>query len=133
MAARARTSWLPRRRWTRVLLAVIALPVFVAAGVAGYYYGRLSLVVQARLAGERVRVIPRVYGRPLTLRVGQTLSDVEGAQRLVHLRRHGMRGFRYNSLHCRQSKTGCKAANEKVFFAAGRSPSPSPPRIPSAP
>ena len=35
------------------------------AGVAGYYYGRLSLVVEARLAGERVRVIPRVYGRPL--------------------------------------------------------------------
>ncbi len=85
MAARARTSWLPRRRWTRVLLAAVALPVFVASGMAGYYYGRLSLVVQARLAGERVRVIPRVYGRPLTLRVGQTLSDVEVAQRLNDL------------------------------------------------
>ena len=32
-----------------------------------------------------------------------------------------MRGFRYNSVHCRQSKTGCKAANAKVFFVAGRS------------
>jgi penicillin-binding protein 1B len=78
-------SWLPQRPWARVLLAVVALPVFAASGVAGYYYGRLSLVVQARLAGERVRVIPRVYGRPLALRVGQTLSDVDVTQRLNDL------------------------------------------------
>jgi penicillin-binding protein 1B len=82
---RAPHAWLPQRRWARVLLAVVALPVFTAAGVAGYYYGRLSLVVEARLAGERVRVIPRVYGRPLTLHVGQTLSDVDVAQRLNDL------------------------------------------------
>ena len=35
-----------------------------------------------------------------------------------------MRGFRYNSLHCRQSKTGCKAANAKVFLPTGRLPPP---------
>ena len=84
-ARRTTSSWLPKRRWARVLLVAIALPVFAASGVAGYYYGRLSLVVQARLAGERVRVIPRVYGRPLTLHVGQTLSDVDVAQRLNDL------------------------------------------------
>ena len=61
--------WLPRRRWTRVLAAAIATPVFVASGIAGYYYGQFSLLVEARLQGERVRTIPRVYGRPLTLRV----------------------------------------------------------------
>ena len=61
------------------------LPVFALAAVAGYYYGRLSLVVDARLAGERVRVIPRVYARPLTLRVGLTLSDIEVIQRLNDL------------------------------------------------
>jgi len=35
-----------------------------------------------------------------------------------------MRGFRYNSMHCRQSKTGCKAANAKVFLPTGRLPPP---------
>ena len=77
--------WLPRRRWTRLLTAAIVLPIFALAAVAGYYYGRLSLVVEARLAGERVRVIPRVYARPLTLRVGLTLSDIEVIQRLNDL------------------------------------------------
>jgi penicillin-binding protein 1B len=85
MAARVRWSWLPRRRWTRIVTAAIALPVFVLAAVAGYYYGRLSLVVEARLAGERVRAIPRVYGRPLSLRVGLTLSETDVVQRLNDL------------------------------------------------
>ena len=66
--------WLPRRRWARLLVAAIVAPVFAAAGAAGYYYGRFSLLVEARLQGERVRAIPRVYGRPLTLRPGLTLS-----------------------------------------------------------
>ena len=43
------------------------------------------------------------------------VEDVASRQRLVHLRRHGVRGFRYNSAHCRQSKTACKGATEKDF------------------
>ncbi len=77
--------WLPRRRWTRVLAAAIATPVFVAAGIAGYYYGQFSLLVEARLQGERVRTIPRVYGRPLTLRPGLTLGSDDVVQRLNDL------------------------------------------------
>ena len=77
--------WLPRRRWTRVLAAAIATPVFVAAGMAGYYYGQFSLLVEARLQGERVRTIPRVYGRPLTLRPGLTLGSDDVVQRLNDL------------------------------------------------
>jgi penicillin-binding protein 1B len=84
-AARGMWWWLPQRRWVRLLTAAVVLPVFALAGVAGYYYGRLSLVVEARLAGERVRVIPRVFARPLTLRVGLTLSDAEVIQRLNDL------------------------------------------------
>lgn len=77
--------WLPRRRRTRLLVAVIVLPVFVVAGVAGYYYGQLSLLVEARLHGERIRTIPRVYGRPLTLRPGLTLGGDDIVQRLNDL------------------------------------------------
>ncbi len=77
--------WLPRRRWTRALAAAIVAPIFVAAGVAGFYYGQFSLLVEARLQGERVRTIPRVYGRPLTLRPGLTLGADDVVQRLNDL------------------------------------------------
>ncbi len=77
--------WLPRRRWTRFLAAAIATPIFAVAGMAGYYYGQFSLLVEARLQGERVRTIPRVYGRPLTLRPGLTLSPDDIVQRLNDL------------------------------------------------
>ncbi len=55
------------------------------AGAAGYYYGQFSLLIEARLQGERVRVIPRVYGRPLTLRPGLTLASDDVVQRLNDL------------------------------------------------
>lgn len=77
--------WLPRRRWARWLLAVVAVPMFAAAAVAGYYYGRFSVLVEERLQGERVRTIPRVYGRPLTLRPGLTLTADDVVQRLNDL------------------------------------------------
>ncbi len=78
-------SWLPRHRTTRLLTAAVALPVFVASGVAGYYYGRFSTLVEDRLRGERLRVVPRVYGRPLTFRPGLTLSPTDVVQRLNDL------------------------------------------------
>jgi len=77
--------WLPRRRWARLVVAALVTPIFVAAGAAGYYYGRFSLLVEARLQGERVRAIPRVYGRPLTLRPGLTLGSDDVVQRLNDL------------------------------------------------
>jgi penicillin-binding protein 1B len=77
--------WLPRRRWTRLVAAVIVAPVLVGAAVSGYYYGRLSLLVDDRLRGERVRAIPRVYGRPLTLRPGLALTSDDVVQRLNDL------------------------------------------------
>ncbi len=59
--------------------------MFSMAGAAGYYYGQFSLLIEARLQGERVRVIPRVYGRPLTLRPGLTLASDDVVQRLNDL------------------------------------------------
>ncbi len=77
--------WLPQRRWTRLLAVVVALPIFAGAAMAGYDYGRFSIVVDERLHGERVRTIPRVYGRPLTLRGGLALSPDDVVQRLNDL------------------------------------------------
>ncbi len=80
-----KTSWLPRRRSTRLLAALIALPIFVLSGMAGYYYGRFANLIDERLQGERVHVIPRVYGRPLAFRPGLTLTSADVVQRLNDL------------------------------------------------
>ncbi len=61
------------------------LPVFAASAIAGYYYGQFSVLIETRLQGERVRTIPRVYGRPLTLRPGLTLASDDVVQRLNDL------------------------------------------------
>ncbi len=68
------------------------MPVFAAAGIAGYYYGQFSLLIEARLQGERVRVIPRVYGRPAHL---ATRPDARQRRRRAAAERsrlHGARG-----------------------------------------
>ncbi len=66
-------------------MAAVALPVFVLSGAAGYYYGRFANLIEDRLQGERIRVIPRVYGRPLAFRSGLTLSEADVVQRLNDL------------------------------------------------
>lgn len=79
------TSWFPRRRWTRLLTALVVLPIFAASGAAGYYYGRFATLIDARLQGERIRAIPRVYGRPLAFRSGLTVGSADVVQRLNDL------------------------------------------------
>ena len=79
------TSRFPRRRWTRLLMALVVLPIFAASGAAGYYYGRFATLIDARLQGERIRAIPRVYGRPLAFRSGLTVGSADVVQRLNDL------------------------------------------------
>jgi penicillin-binding protein 1B len=74
----------PRRLWIGV--AVIALLIGVAlAGVASYYWVLFGRQIDARLHGERDRVLPRVYARPLELYKGQALSDRQLVDRLNDL------------------------------------------------
>ena len=61
---------------------MLLIPIVVGTGVLGYYYVQFSRIIEARLHGERDRVIPRVYARPLTLHGGQGLSDIELIARL---------------------------------------------------
>jgi penicillin-binding protein 1B len=73
------------RRWWRLPLILVLVPALVGAAAAWHYYGEYAALIDARLAGERDRVLPRVYARPLTLRVGQGLSEADLIARLNDL------------------------------------------------
>ena len=72
----------PKARWKRAVLAILAGVAAFAFGVLGFYYVQFSRIIEARLHGERDRVIPRVFARPLTLHTGQGLSERELVARL---------------------------------------------------
>ncbi|MCM3881653.1 MAG: PBP1A family penicillin-binding protein [Vicinamibacterales bacterium] len=86
-------SWRDRarqiaRRYPRELkyIAIGAAIVFVVVcGLTGYYYVTMSRMIDARLHGERDRVLPRVFARPLELRRGEGLSEKELLDRLNDL------------------------------------------------
>jgi len=69
----------PYRKHILIGLGVVAA---VAVGVVLALYVRYSRVIDARLHGERDRVVPRVFARPLTLHPGQGLSEAELVARL---------------------------------------------------
>ena len=75
----------PPARWQRALLGIAGGLAVVFAATLGYYYIQFSRLIEARLHGERDRVIPRVFARPLTLHAGQGLSDAELIARLNDL------------------------------------------------
>jgi penicillin-binding protein 1B len=66
-----------RKRWVRYLL--YAAGGVSAAGllVFAFLYMSYSGMVNDRLHGERERTIPRVYARPVELRRGQSMSQLE--------------------------------------------------------
>ncbi|HUE85353.1 MAG TPA: PBP1A family penicillin-binding protein [Vicinamibacterales bacterium] len=64
------------------MLGILAGCALVLSAVLGYYYVQFSRIIEARLHGERDRVIPRVFARPLTLHAGQGLSEAELVARL---------------------------------------------------
>jgi penicillin-binding protein 1B len=77
----------PKRRRRRLLLlaAVVGLPLIAGTAFLGYYYVKFARVVDAQLHGQRERVLPRVYGRPMQLQRGQALSERQLVDRLNDL------------------------------------------------
>jgi penicillin-binding protein 1B len=73
---------LRRHRLLKPLLAAGAVTAIVTSGALGYYYVQFSRVIEARLHGERDRVIPRVFARPLTFNTGQVIGESELVARL---------------------------------------------------
>lgn len=74
----------PRGLW--IGLAVVTLVGGLATvGVLSYWWVTLGRQIDARLHGERDRVLPRVYARPLELYKGQALGDRQLVDRLNDL------------------------------------------------
>jgi penicillin-binding protein 1B len=73
---------IPKTRGRRALVGIAAGLAIVLSAILGYYYVQFSRIIEARVHGERDRVIPRVFARPLTLHAGQGLSETELIARL---------------------------------------------------
>jgi penicillin-binding protein 1B len=73
------------RVWYLYAGAVTVALVTAVAATGTYYYLAFSNLIDQRLQGERNRVLPRVFGRPFELRVGQAVSDVQLIERLNDL------------------------------------------------
>ncbi|MEZ5284515.1 MAG: PBP1A family penicillin-binding protein [Vicinamibacterales bacterium] len=76
---------LRRRRLLVPLAASLAIGAIVVSGALGFYYVRFSRLIDARLHGERDRVIPRVFARPLTFSTSQIIGPAEAVARLNDL------------------------------------------------
>ena len=74
----------PRRAW--IVFGVLFLVCAVAVvGVFSYYWVLFARQIDARLHGERDRVLPRVYARPFELYRGQALGVRQLVDRLNDL------------------------------------------------
>jgi penicillin-binding protein 1B len=80
--ARAAVKFLRRHRLLKPLAWATVVCGLVGSAVFGYYYVQFSRLIDARLHGERDRVIPRVFARPLTFNTGQVISPGELVARL---------------------------------------------------
>jgi penicillin-binding protein 1B len=61
------------------------LPLVVLSFLAGYSYVTFGQLIDQQLHGERERVFPRIYARPLELRRGQALTNRQLVDRLNDL------------------------------------------------
>ena len=82
---RIRIQGIWAHRWVRLTTVALAVPLLLLFFAAGYYYVSFARLLDARLHGERERVFPRVYARPLELRRGQSLTERQLVDRLNDL------------------------------------------------
>jgi penicillin-binding protein 1B len=83
--ASATRRWLPRRRWLRYALYAVGAYAVMSGLALTFLYLSFARLIDERLHGERERVLPRVYARPVELRRGQMLSDQDLVARLNDL------------------------------------------------
>ena len=80
-----RLSFWWRKPWVQRTALLVAVPIAVMSVAASYYYVSFGRLIDARLHGERERVFPQVFARPLELRRGQALTDGQLIDRLNDL------------------------------------------------
>ena len=73
------------RGWKFYALVVFGSGLLLLSSVTLYYYVSFSRMIDARLHGEFARADPRVFGRPLELRRGQSLTPPQLVDRLNDL------------------------------------------------
>ena len=83
MQTAARNLW--QKRWVRLTALAMSVPLVLACFLTGYYYVRFAQLLDDRLHGARQRTFPRVFARPLELRRGQALTDLQLIDRLNDL------------------------------------------------
>jgi penicillin-binding protein 1B len=76
---------LVRKKWVRVTAAVLAAPLIFLLSFAVFSYVTTARLMDSQLHGERARVLPRIFARPLELRRGQSLSSEQLIDRLNDL------------------------------------------------
>lgn len=64
---------------------MLAVPLGLCLIAGVFYYIRFASLIDVQLNGERERVLPRIYARPLELRVGQAVSEQQLIDRLNDL------------------------------------------------
>ncbi len=82
---RIRIAAIWRKRWVRIAAAIAAVPTVILCFVATYYAVSFGRLIDARLHGERDTTLPRVFARPLELRRGQSLTELQLIDRLNDL------------------------------------------------
>src|SRR5665213_2600227 len=82
---KVRFGGLWRKRWVRVGTMVLLAFAAVSWGVLGYYYVSFSRMIDASLHGERDKVFPQVFARPLEIYRGQSLTNQQLIERLNDL------------------------------------------------
>src|SRR5437764_12987930 len=74
-----------QKPWVRRTAVAVSIPAAALAVAAVYYYISFARLIDARLHGERERVFPRVFARPLELHRGQALTARQLIDRLNDL------------------------------------------------
>ena len=64
---------------------VLLAPAAAMCVASVYYYVSFSRLIDQRLHGERDRVLPRIFARPLEIRRGQSMSNRQLIDRLNEL------------------------------------------------
>src|SRR5947209_2589830 len=82
---RIRVAAIWRKRWVRWTALAVAIPAILLGAFAIYSYVQFARLIDARLHGERERVFPRVFARPLELHRGQSLTERQLIDRLNDL------------------------------------------------